>query len=140
MNLNDLTPDTMKSLLNYLVESGAISEDMIKKAMKGAVPTEMKRMTDMIHQLLCKQNHHPDISIYACHYYEEEILKTGWEEKEHEYWLNITSEVMEELQLTNEEQLRKELTKAKTMNTKLHEFQVSEPKAYQLLMKINEWE
>lgn len=146
MNLNELTQDTMRSLLNYLVDSKMISEELIKKALKGAVPTEMKRMTDIIHQLLCKQTH--DIKMPAddflalmpCRYYEEELCTECWAQEEHEYWLNITTEIMEKLQLTNEDQLRRELTLAKAMNTKLHDFKMSEPKAYQLLMKINGWE
>ena len=140
MNLKELTQDTMRSLLNYLVDSEMISEELIKKALKGAVPTEMKRMTDIIHHLLCTADHEREEGLHVCRYYLEELLTEGWTQYDHQYWLNITTEIMEKLQLTNEDQLRRELSKAKAMNIKLHEFKMSEPKAYQLLMKINGWE
>lgn len=140
MNLNELTQDTMRSLLNYLVDSEMISEELIKKALKGAVPTEMKRMTDIIHQLLCTADHEREEGLHICRYYQEELLTEGWTQNDHQYWLNRTTEIMEELQLTNEDQLRRELSKAKVMNTKLHDFKMSEPKAYQLLMRMIGWE
>jgi hypothetical protein len=142
MNLNDLSLESARNILSFLKDNEIISEQQLDSAMRQSVPNELKRITDTIHGLICAYNHDPSIQDlkHNCKYYEEELLETCWTQADHEYWLHITSEILNELNISSEDSFRQILAKARDFNSTLQQFKVNQRQAYILLRRMNGWE
>jgi hypothetical protein len=142
MNLNDLSLEAARTVLAFLTENSIITTEQLDSAMRCSVPTELKRITDTVHSLMCGFKHDPSLpgNKRECRYYEEEKLDSCWANDDHDYWLHVASEILNELNISSEDSFRQILAKARDFNSTLQQFKVNQRQAYILLRRMNGWE
>ena len=95
-----------KAVLDLLVEEGKVKEKDLFDALERCPTEEMKRCTDVIHNLMCKKDHGSEDVEPECEYWSEDQLDACWNRDEHLTWLKKTREVMTELGFDNESELK----------------------------------
>ena len=94
-----------KAVLDLLVEEGKVSEDDLFEALERCPTEEMKRCTDVIHNLLCKENHGSEDEDPECEYWNEDQMDACWNREDHISWLKKTRKLMDELNIASESKL-----------------------------------
>lgn len=139
MEVTQLTGDMARSVLETLIKEGRLLPVDLELALRQAVPNELKRMTDMVHQLLCKRDHVEELAV-RCRYYEEDQLDSAWVEDAHVYWLDRTIHLLREIDIPSENQLKAAISMARKLNLTIHEGKDTSPAGYKLWLKMNGWE
>ncbi len=77
----------LKEVLEKLLDQGKISKQDITDII--GTSEEMKQLTDMLHLLLCIENHDTE-----CTYPQEELFEESWQGDAHVRWLERTQEFL----------------------------------------------
>jgi len=139
MNINNLSLDTAKAILGYLIDSDKITKDDLTNALKFSLPNGMKRIVDAIHTTFCLTTHEiviPTSDKGYCKYYDEETLEDCWQQSRHEHWTNETTKILQELDISDENIFFKTLSDAKFQLEQLKAFETKNPKAFKLMLKL----
>lgn len=97
MNLETLTLEEAKEILQHNLDSGKLSEEDL------SISDQRKKKTlelaEYLHTLLCHKDH-PEIEILmtsasACTFYVEDSLDTKWTRPAHQFWMNIAHSVLQ---------------------------------------------
>lgn len=99
--MDSISGDQAKAVLDLLLGEDVLDEDTLEDAVKRCPTPELKRCTDILHALLCKDDHDT-----VCMYYQEEQKDQCWAATYHQDWLERTRDIMEETHLPDEKQLR----------------------------------
>ncbi len=97
-----MNPEQASTVLDMLVAEGKVEQEVVDALAKKCPTSEMKRCADILHKLLCKNDHNAG----ACEYYEEDQLEGCWAREDHARWLDESITVMEKLELTTEGELK----------------------------------
>lgn len=141
LKIDTLTGEAARNIIHYLVENHGITEEDIKFAIRSNLTVDMKRLTDSVHSVFCKLRHRTagigDKADRAdCCYQIEEVVDTCWTEPDHEYWLNITTELMEGIGFSSEASFLNLLGEARRITSLMLDMKNKNPSAYALLLKL----
>ena len=136
LDLEKLSGNTARAILRSLLTQECINFDLIHAAMRQNPSNELKRLTDSIHTMFCRDHGH--ISC-LCMYYEEEEVDTTWSEEGHTKWLDKTFSIMEEFELASEADFTKLYGKVREAQEYLAKLKSTTPHAYRMLCSLNDW-
>jgi hypothetical protein len=87
MELKGMSQESLLSIFEQLFKEGKLTARDLEHALKANPTTEIMRLTDLLHAMLCNQSHgqHPD----CCDYYTESQLDRTRERDVHKRWLSI---------------------------------------------------
>ena len=105
--IETLSPEQTKAALALLIEDQKISAEDLAEAVKRCPTVEMKRMVDVVHGAMCKDNHDAldDGPKPECEYHQEDQQPNCWNAYEHQKWLDKTTELLGEIGVANEKEL-----------------------------------
>jgi hypothetical protein len=134
LDLDKLSGDTAKQIIKSLLSKEIICPTDIRDSMCAEPTAEMKRVTDFTQMLFNKNPEHASI------YYAEESNPSCWQQPLHKEWLERTIVLMEELQVSGEDELLKVYGEAKRIQEIINNLRTTQRKAFKLLSKMNGWD
>jgi len=140
ISIDKLSGDAARLILKSLVESGQVDEECVTNSIKLEPSADFKRLTDTLHTLFCRRPHRLVGEDNYCTYLEEDQVQDCWSLPAHQLCLNLTIKFMEEYKIANEIEFTMLYGKAKHTQEILNKLRVDEPRAYDLLKKMNGWE
>lgn len=135
LDLDKLSGETAKQILKNLYSQDVICSADVREAICNEPTAEVKRLTDIIHGVLCAKQHDDT----NCPYYDEEANLYCWKQPQHKDWLEKTIVLMDELKISSEGEFTKVYGEAKRVQEILLQFKTNQPFAYKLLSKMNGW-
>jgi len=116
--IETLSPEQTKAALALLIEDEKLSAEDLAEAVKRCPTAEVKRMVDIVHNSMCKDQHDSEQEGVKpeCEYHQEDQEPNCWNQYEHQKWLDKTTELLGEIDVANEKEL---LNAFQTVNTTL---------------------
>lgn len=134
MDLKGLSKDSAVAILEELVNEGIIQKEKVTSFLQRNPSNDMKRATDLIHRTLCQEVHSGDEDY--CQYDLEEVHDTCWNAAYHQLWLRKTFNLMQELEVSNEDELLKVFETASVAVARLTTIALERPKSYKMVLKM----
>jgi hypothetical protein len=139
MEIDKISGDTAKQILLNLIANKKVQLEEVESCLTANPNAELKRMTDLIHQLFCQVSHEDGACDYYCDYYKEEDTENIWKRDHHVGWLSITLEFMEKYNINTESALLNYIANAKMVQEKIINLKREFPASYEILLGMNGW-
>lgn len=106
MDISKLSTDSLRNICEFFLEENLVTEAQLLQIAASRPSNELKYTVDLIHTCFCQKDHDAD-----CNYLMEEQRAECWTMPDHREWLDTTTNLMTDLQLS-ENALRQACNKA----------------------------
>lgn len=133
--IENMTAESARSILNYLLEKGRINQEDVNEGLVMCPTSEMMRVVDFVHTMLCVAGHDPGFD-HCCQYPIEEGHTDCWKGAAHMQWLRRTTGLMMELGVGSEAEFLRVYNQTKRILDVVAELEMKEPAAVRLAWKL----